>query len=253
MRRLIVNADDLGRAPGVDRGVLRAHRDGIVTSATFMANVPGAERTAMLARESPTLDLGIHLSITFGRPLSDALQVPSLLRPDGTFHPRPSDIVGRGIVTRDDVLRECRAQLSRARALLGRDPSHADTHHFVHDDPAVFEALVELAREHGLAVRHHTVAQRERLRAEGIRTPDHFRREFQFAGHIDVPALVGLISSLDDGVTELMCHPGEPDDELERTSTYGRERPVELATLTHPDVRAALDDGGVTLASFADL
>jgi len=182
VKRLIVNADDFARSPAIDRGILRAHREGIVTSTTFMANVPGAEQSAVRAREAPSLDIGVHLNITFARPLTDPKRVPSLVQADGSFHPKPTAIVGRGIVMTDDVLREYRAQYARATELLGRAPTHADTHHFVHDDPAIFEALVELARENGLAVRSHTVAQRDRLRAEGIRTPDHFRREFQFDG-----------------------------------------------------------------------
>src|SRR5947209_13637553 len=96
-------------------------------------------------------------------------------------------------------------------------------------------------------------AQRERLRARGIRTPDRFSREFQHAGHIDVATLLGIIHRLGDGVTELMCHPAEPDAELLSGSTYARERGDELATLTDPRVRRALADRQVALTTFAAL
>src|SRR3989442_15160711 len=77
VKRLIVNADDFGRSAGVDRGIIRAHREGIVTSTTFMANAPGAEMAAALARATPTLDVGVHLLLSYARPLTHPATVPS--------------------------------------------------------------------------------------------------------------------------------------------------------------------------------
>ena len=71
MKRLIVNADDLGRSAGVDDGILRAHREGIVTSATLMTNAPSTQHAASLARATPTLAVGVHLVLTYARPLSN--------------------------------------------------------------------------------------------------------------------------------------------------------------------------------------
>src|SRR3989442_12181882 len=92
VKRLIVNADDFGRSAGVDRGILRAHREGIVTSTTFMANAPRADEAAALARATPTLDVGVHLVLTHDRPLTDPVRIPSLVRADGSFG-RPSDLL----------------------------------------------------------------------------------------------------------------------------------------------------------------
>lgn len=256
MKRLIVNADDLGRSAGIDRGIARAHREGIVTSATLMTNGPGAERGAAVAREHRSLGVGVHLVLTYARPLSDPASVPSLVEPDGRFPRSPSRIVGKDRVRTDEVLREYRAQYERARELIGREPTHVDTHHWVQSDPAIFGAFLELARETGLAARHLDAGERERLRAAGVRTPDRYTREFQHRRPIDVEALLGLLERIaaeGDGTTELMCHPGEPDAELERTSAYARERPVELATLTDPAIRAKVDELGFTLATFADI
>jgi predicted glycoside hydrolase/deacetylase ChbG (UPF0249 family) len=86
-----------------------------------------------------------------------------------------------------------------------------------------------------------------------VRTTDHFTREFQHPGHIEVVDLLALLSRLEDGVTELMCHPGEPDPELVATSAYARERPIELATLTDQRVRATLRREGIVLTTFAEL
>ncbi|HEX4743520.1 MAG TPA: ChbG/HpnK family deacetylase [Candidatus Limnocylindria bacterium] len=257
MKRLIVNADDLGRSPGIDRGIVRAHERGIVTSTTLMANAPGAQRAATLVRRTPTLDVGVHLVLTYARPLTDPALIPSLVEPDGSFPRSPSAIVGEGRVDGEEALVEYRAQFARAKELLGTDPSHVDTHHWVHDDPALEWAVGELARETGAVARQHDAAQRERLRARGVRTPDRFCRAFQHGDNVAVPSLLRILATIasdGDGTTELMCHPGEEgDSELLATSSYARERPVELATLTDPRVRAALEEHGLVLSSFRDL
>jgi predicted glycoside hydrolase/deacetylase ChbG (UPF0249 family) len=250
-RLLIVNADDFGRSAGVDDGIVRAHREGIVTSTTFMTNAPSTQHAASLARATPTLDVGVHLVLTYGRPLSDPTGVPSLVREDGSFC-RPTDLLARPI-DRAEALTEYRAQYARARGLLGREPTHIDTHHWVHDHPALSWAVCELARATGAAARTHTPAQRDEYREKGVRTTDHFTREFQHPGHIEVADLLALLSRIEDGVTELMCHPGEPDPDLVATSAYARERPIELATLTDPRVRAALKKRHIVLTTFAEL
>jgi predicted glycoside hydrolase/deacetylase ChbG (UPF0249 family) len=250
-RLLIVNADDFGRSAGVDDGIVQAHREGIVTSTTFMTNAPSTDHAASLARATPTLDIGVHLVLTYGRPLSDPAHVASLVREDGAFY-RPSELLGRPI-DRTEALTEYRAQYARARELLGREPTHIDTHHWVHDHPALSWAVCELARETGAAARTHTPAQRDEYRAKGVRTPDHFTREFQHPGHIEVADLLAILERVEEGVTVLMCHPGEPDPELVATSAYARERPIELATLTDPRVRAALEQQRIALTTFAEL
>jgi hypothetical protein len=251
--KLIVNADDFGYAERVSAGILRAHRDGIVTATTFMTNAPHTDGAAKLARATPSLDVGVHLVVSFGRPLADLARVRSLVDAEGRFF-RPKELLKRDI-DREEALTEYRAQYERARDLLGRDPTHLDTHHWVQDHPALEWAIGELARETGAAARIHSDEQRDRLRARGVRTPDRFAREFQHEGKVGVEQLLDLLERLAkrDDITELMCHPGEPDEDLVKKSGYARERPTELATLTDPRVRGALKDLGITLATFADV
>jgi predicted glycoside hydrolase/deacetylase ChbG (UPF0249 family) len=251
MRRLIVNADDFGRARGVNAGVLRAHRDGIVTAATLMVTTPGTDDAARIARTTPSLDVGVHLTFTYGRPISDPGTVPSLVERDGSFPRAPSAFLGTSRANRDEAALEYRAQFARARDLIGREPTHLDSHHWLHDEPALEWAIAALARETGTAVRPHDDAQRDRLRAAGIRTVDHYRRDFQHEGHVDLVTLERIVADLGDGVTELGCHPGEPDPELERTSTYAALRVTELATLTDPRAKDAIARAGVALADYA--
>ena len=104
-----------------------------------------------------------------------------------------------------------------------------------------------------MAVRPHDDAQRDRLRAAGIPTVDHYRRDFQHEGHVDIATLERILADVPDGVSELGCHPGEPDAELAATSSYASLRSDELATLTDPRARAAIRRNGIALADYTAL
>ena len=249
--RLIVNADDFGYTPGVTRGILRAHQRGIVTATTLMANAPDTEDAAKAARADTTLDVGVHLVFTYGLPTAAADRVRSLVTETGAF-PRVTDLLRSGRPRADEALIEARAQYQRVRQLLGRDPTHIDTHHWVHDLPALEDAVIALAKETGAAARTHDGRQRARFRDAGVRTPDRFVREYQHTGKIGVERLVGLLEVLseDAGVIELMCHPAEPDEALLSGSSYAAERGVELEALTDPAVRTALERLRIELVNF---
>ena len=254
MKSLIVNADDFGRSPGVNRGVLEAHLNGVVTSATLMANAPATEDAAALAKRLVHLDVGVHLVLTFGRPLCDPAEVPSLVQTGGVFPRTAGEVLGAGRVVPEEALREFRAQYARARSLLGREPTHLDSHHFTQDEPAVSWALRELACETGAAARQQSETQRDDYRSHGIRTPDRFVREFQFSGRIgfaDLERLLQRIAAEGDGVTELMCHPARPDPELLDGSAYAHEREEELTTLCDPKLPDVLARCGLALATFS--
>ncbi len=253
MKRLIVNADDFGRAHGVNSGILRAHRDGIVTATTLMANAACADEAGRFARETPSLDVGVHLVLTYGRPISDPERVRSLVDRDGHFR-RAADLLdGESTPDGDEALAEFRAQHARTSVLIGREPTHLDSHHWVHDVPTLEWAIASLAAETRAAVRPHDDAQRGRLRAAGARTVDRYRRDFQHQGHIDVASLERILGEIREGLTELGCHPGESDADLVATSTYAADRAVELATLIDPRSRQAVARCGIALARYSDL
>jgi len=253
MKRLIVNADDFGRAPGVNAGVLRAHRDGIVTATTLMVGAPAADEAGRIARTTPSLDVGVHLTITYGRPTSDPSAVRSLVDRDGAFPRTPGAFLRTVRADREEALVEYRAQFARAREIIGRAPTHLDTHHWVHDEPALEWAIAALAVETGAAVRPHDDPQRDRLRAGGVRTVDVYRRDFQHEGHVDLATLERILADLRDGVTEIGCHPGEADAELARTSTYAALRVTELATLTDPRAKEAVERNRIILSDYSAL
>ena len=249
LKRLIVNADDLGRTPGVNRGIFQAQRTGIVTSATLMVTQSAAAEVPALAREHPGLGIGLHLSLTGGPPCLPPAQVRSLLDESGRFPAKPERLDG---ADPKEVLAEARAQLKRFRELTGALPTHLDSHHHAHSRSPVLEALVTLAWETGLPLRSVSSEMRLRFRREGIRTPDHFIDAF-FGERATSESLVRLLSHVEAGVTELMCHPAVVDEELKAGSSYAQERGRELSALTHAEVRQAIQAAGVRLVHFGQL
>jgi predicted glycoside hydrolase/deacetylase ChbG (UPF0249 family) len=250
IKRLIVNADDFGRTAGINRGVVQAHERGIVTSATMMVNYAPAAEAAELARKNPGLGIGLHVALTGGPPALAPAQIPSLVDFQGRLPAKPDGLKDANPA---EVLAEARAQLRRFRELMGRDPTHMDSHHHSHrENSAVLDALCTLAWETGLPIRNNSPAVQERLIREGIRTTDHFVEEFYDKG-ATLEAVVRILDDLKGGTTELMCHPAVVDEELRGTSGYAEPRTRELEVLTNAGVRQAIQASGIHLATFANL
>jgi predicted glycoside hydrolase/deacetylase ChbG (UPF0249 family) len=241
LRRLIVNADDLGYDPAVNEGIVLAMRSGVVTSATLMVNLPHSAHGATLARGLP---VGLHLNLSRGAPLS--ARFPGAMLQGGNF-----DEARVGSLKAKVVAAEAEAQLDRAETLLGAPATHVDVHRHLHRFPAVLEALGQVASRRGLPVRALDETMRVELRRAGVRTTDHFVGEAGGEAYWTEMRFAGTVAALPEGTTELMCHPGYPPRET-RTS-YALQRAVELATLTSATARRALDEAGIALGSFADL
>jgi chitin disaccharide deacetylase len=247
-RRLIVNADDFGRSPGITRGILDAHHLGIVTSTTLMVNLPWSVDAAGLAQSAPDLGLGLHLSFCYGPSLCH--DASSLLGADGNLN-RDLALL-RKRASSDDIERECHAQIERFVALTGRKPAHLDSHQHVHTWPNAFPAVAVVAREYGLPVRAGSAEHARRLRDAGLACPDAFVMTFFGADRIDADSLIAILRALPDGVSELMCHPGY-DDEALRDSSYRAERETELRTLCAPEIHEVIAREGIELVTFGAL
>jgi hopanoid biosynthesis associated protein HpnK len=284
MQRVIINADDFGLSPGVNRGILDAFRNGVLTSTTMLVNLPSFDDAVRVARDNPELPTGIHLSLLWGPPVSDPSKVPSLVESDGLF-PRTLTVLARryflGTLNLAEVRAEFRAQIDRFRR-AGLTATHVDSHKHVHCLPGVLEALADVVREQGisrvrfpiegrLARRHVEMPRtgsatakvksqivgllsrrgRDTLERHGLRTTDHFAGIAYMDG-LDAATLQFVLSNLRDGVTELMCHPGY-DDDLAREYSRMPHREVELAALQDPAVRECLIQRGVQRISYNDI
>ena len=227
-RVLIVNADDFGRSPGVNRGVIRAHEEGIVTSATLMVRWPDADQAAAYARRG-SLSVGLHVDL-------------------GEWEYRDGEWPARYEVldhfSEEAVAEELSRQLERFEALIGRPPTHFDSHQHVHNKEPVRSAVQQVAQRLGVPVRALTPG----IGYLGFHGQDGEGNPLPDA--ISVEALVETIEELPEGVTEVGCHPAA---EADHPATYDRERLRELETLCDPRVAAAIDSCGVTLRSFAEL
>ncbi len=277
MKRLIVNADDFGRSPGVNRGIVEAHERGIVTSTTLMVNMPFADEALTLAKGHPELGVGIHLVFTAGCPILPPERVSTLVDQRGRFLDQRTLASRLGSLDLTQLRAELAAQIERFLR-RGGCPTHLDCHHFLHVHPDLFAVLVELADEYSLPMRlpfgrgFEATAQREARRfgmtpdallemgwrdielveARSIPHPDRFIGEF-FGDGASVENLLRILAGLEEGVTELMTHPGYADEELLRTSSYARERERELAALTDPRVQESIEGLGIELVNFSVL
>lgn len=279
-RRLIVNADDYGRAPGVSRGILEAHREGIVTSTTVMVNQPGIELQLPDALGYPDLGIGLHLVFSAWRPVLRPEAVPGLVDGHGMFLGQHSLWAQAEEIPLDQLRAELAAQIERFVALAGCQPDHLDCHHFVYLYPPFFQDYADLAAQHRLPlrvpfppetdfeqavmtlpflegfprdlVRGMIATDTALLRARGLAHPDHFIGTFFGRKMLTLEALLGLLDALPEGVSELMCHPGY-DDRYLASSTYRAEREVELALLIHPAVQEHVEACGIELVNFGAL
>jgi predicted glycoside hydrolase/deacetylase ChbG (UPF0249 family) len=226
---LVVNADDFGASHGVNRGIIETHEHGIVTSASLMVDGAAAAEAAEFARGATDLGLGLHVELQRWR--------------RGVPPRRGAALSAAG--ARRHAHRELQRQLERFRLLVGREPTHLDSHQHRHTSPLVQPLFEERARELGIPLR---------------RTPlgVHFCGDFY--GHdgrgrpdpdaITLPALIHLLEQIPEGVTELGCHPGYADD---LNDWYRVEREREVGVLCDPRVRAAVGQFGITLMSFGDV
>lgn len=226
-RYLIVNADDFGQSPGVNRGIIEAHEHGIVTSASLMVHWPAAAQAAVYSRKHNELSLGIHFDFS-----EWACRRGSWLR---LYQVVPDDDV-------EGIAREASRQLATFRRLVGRDPTHVDSHQHAHRGRGVRPIFAEIAGRLGVPLRGCD---------SQISYCGHFYGQTSngrlLHSFVGVRALIGILEGLRPGFTELGCHPGKGND---LDSMYVRERALEVKTLCDPRVRAAINDLGIELRSF---
>lgn len=237
MKQLIVNADDFGLTCGVNEGILRAHQDGIVTSTTVMADAPAFAYAAELARATPSLGVGVHLVLW---PVSEPLRQ------------RLWAFVARALRTPTAEIEANFARQVQRAIEAGISPSHLDTHKHTHLFPHVMGAMVRVAKRFGIPWVRRPLFARQATSA-GLRTPDHFVG-IGLTGSLDELSLLGALSRLRPGLTELMCHPGLFDADLGRAPTrLKQERQREVEALTSRTVRIFVQEQGIVLTSFRAL
>ena len=214
MKWLIVNGDDFGASPGINRGILEAHHDGILTSTSLLVHRAASFAATVAARSCPDLSVGLHLELGAGE--------------------------------RAHRIREqLDEQLDRFLEFLGGPPTHVDSHHDVHRDPRIAAPVRAWAEQHGLPIRGFSAARhlsRFYGRWGGCSHPER----------IGVAGLLALVDAeVGEGVTELSCHPGYVEPEF--VTSYAAEREIELRTLCSVEARQGLRARDIHLIGFRDM
>jgi len=249
-RTLIVNADDGNLTAGVSRGIFQAHREGIVTGTTILVNLPGLALCRELAAGAPGLDLGLHVNLTLGPPVLPPARVASLIDAAGRFPREPGRFAHGG--NEAEIAAELGAQLERFLEVFGRPPTHLDSHHHVHRHPRILEPMIRMALGLGVPLRPAPPLQPAALRARGLAAVDRTAGDITEEALRDPRRLAAFLAGLPDGATELICHPGYPDEGL-AVSSYAAPRAEELRALCDPLVREAMDAAAIRCAGFREL
>lgn len=280
MKRLVVNADDFGLSPGVNRAVEQAWQQGILTQASLMAGGDAFDESVAIAKRNPGLQIGLHLTLVQGRPVLPPEQIPGLVGPDGRFPDNPVAVGMRLFfdpTLRTQLRNEIEAQITRITQ-HGIQLSHIDGHLNIQMHPTVFNLLTELMPHHGISSFRIT---RERLwqnlRLDPTRrfgktvergifgalaahaAPLLARRRITTArevkgvlnsGRMTEQYLLATLATLQDGLNEIYFHPGcLPDAEISRRMPdYLHEQ--ELAALLSTEVRNHLKRLDITLTNY---
>lgn len=267
IKKLVVNADDFGFTRDVNDGIVEAHRSGILTATTLMANGEAFDHAITLVGENPALDIGCHLVLVGGASLVDGRSYPLTV----------GQMMREVMAGRLNPVAEFRPQIEKILA-AGIFISHLDTHKHTHLFPPVLEAMAKLSQEFQIPwVRRpfdfpsqggtvpfsrRVVSRSLRVlrpyctkifQRHGCRFTDHFAG-FELTGFFHATDLVRLIERLPAGSTELMCHPGYAKNDLQGVRTRLKEsREQELRALIDPSLREALSRSGVQLLRYRDL
>lgn len=263
MLQVIVNADDFGLSAGVSQGIIRAIIEGVVTSTSILGNMPDLAADLKLLQVVPQASLGVHLTLSAGRPLLALNEVPSLVDKTGAF--RRDSRLAVNMAETPHVEREWRAQIERILG-FGILPTHLDSHHHVHLAPRLMHLAIKLAKE-------YRVPCIRRLTVRDVWRESHPWRHALVLPHIAISQylaygsglsfphgvlslndrVLGTLARLPSGTYEVFCHPGKVDDALCRVSSLRYERERELELLVSPPLREGLRQLGVTLVTYREI
>jgi len=279
-RRLVINADDFGLCEEVNKAVAKACTEGVLTSATIMANMPAAEQAVRIARELPDLGVGVHLNLTNGKPLSASLQLGPLLNSSGEFKVSPAVLAVPSLTPQ--VGKAIRAELAeQIRWVIdhGVKPTHVDSHKHIHTIPQIFSIVCQLARYFDIgavrfayepgqvsAIPWPLPAEGQKSKARLIRTlarinrlqnRDFFKTNVMLGiahmGKVDVSFFRAVALYNPVAVAEIMTHPGFDESDETEKSGLGSWRRIELEALCSEKTRYYLEQGQIKLVHYGQL
>lgn len=248
MSKLIINADDFGYSTGVNYGIIHAHQKGILTSTTIMSNMPGYEEAVKLAKMNPELGVGVHLTLTCGKPIRD--DVPSLIENEGEFH-KITYYEQDFEIDIDELYNEWKSQIEKVYD-SGISPTHLDSHHHVNSIHPMTIVFIKLAEEFDLPVRNNFVVP------NSLKTTDRFYTTFDSIGLTkEIWKLMEIRNLIEDvqkyGCVEIMCHPAYVDHFLMSNSSFNVDRTVALNELIDERYPKIFKENKIELVNFDNI
>lgn len=262
MTKLIINADDFGYSRGVNYGIRDAHINGVLTSTTMMANMPGFEHGIDLSNEMPNLGIGIHLTLTCGKPLLS--DVKSLVDENGYFHKLDKHYKQEVSIDKEELYREWDAQI-RKIIDASIEATHIDSHHHIHTVNDYHEVAIALAKKYNLPIRNcFDLDKKSNLNEvkynELFLDPfynDEIRNMSLSYESLEDYIISVLSENLDLALgyntVELMCHPAYIDTCLMEGSSFNIERLRELDALVSKKTRELIESKNIKLSTFKEI
>lgn len=283
MKYLTVNADEFGLTDKINEAILRAHKEGIVTSTTLMVNTKAFKYAARIAEFNPSLEVGLHLNLTFGKPISRAA---SLIDEKGLFFNRKQFLLRLFLnkVNSEDIEDELNAQIDKFTS-SGLELFHIDSHQHIHLHPKLMGIFIKIAKKNNVVIRcpkdrilyqptnlidfvriifkGHFIKRiviiyfckrlKSLAKKEGVIITDNFispHSVYRGGQEVSGKTFLTILDSIKDGYTELMCHPGKVDAELMGISRYTLQREDELNAIISRDLKKKIDKKQIKLIGF---
>jgi predicted glycoside hydrolase/deacetylase ChbG (UPF0249 family) len=288
MKKLIINADDLGLSRSVNKGIIELFCKGVLTSSSLLVNMPGFDDAVSLIKSDRSLCVGVHINVVRGQPVSPVERVGSLCKGD-SFRGSIPYLMALPYVYKqglEEFATECRAQIEKALS-KGVCITHLDSDKHIHIIRPFFKTLLKVAQEYGilkircinetpylpsflfnpscffnqqrytaLYLSYCSMENRKLLDAHNFHSPDHFFG-VSATGHMTLEDYIRILSDLKEGTTEIMCHPGYVDDEWQNyplnQDRINIKRQKELSVLLDPRIKESIQQHGISLMNYREL
>jgi len=255
-RMLIVNADDGNLTQGVTEAILDCHDHGIVTSASWLVNLPWEDRTVRSIRRRSRLGVGLHLNVTLGLPVSKPQKVRSLTDRQGSFRRKEQQL--SRLPKEAELALEYESQINHFRKIFNRYPTHLDTHHQVHDHPFFFRVISHVAHRYQLPIRRSQamLPRTHRKMRPGasplrkLKTTDYLFGSLNPSDFWRQDTLESILWNLPEGMSEIMCHPGRDDRDLRSISSLTKGRASEFRLFRSASLRKRLKKHAILLSHY---
>ena len=243
MTKLIINADDFGYCEAVNYGIISAHKNGIVSSTTMMANMPGFEHGVALLKDNKTLSCGVHLTISCDKPLLSNLN--TIVDDSGNFYRGITNEILKSMDL-DEIYNEFCAQIERVID-CGIKICHLDSHHHVHTITELRPVIENILDKYDLPIRGGFEYNMEYKKV--VKLIDSFYKE-----NVSEDYLIKILKDIKEyDVVDMMCHPAFLDDFILNSTSYAIDRTKEYKILTSNKVKKALEENNIIISNYRDI